>query len=337
MAKNVKAIDKRTLFLKKSILLYFILLVLFFSLFFVVHAIAMTLITIPDDVKINNKTIFLQDIARIKGDDHELVKRINNVELGHSPSPGKSKTIDRNYIVLRLKKEGIDSSNYKLSSNEKITLRRSSKLLPKVELEKELKNRLYQYLGSQRNKMVIEEILGLEDVVIPDGREDYNLEIRRNMSKYGRLVGYLKINVDDEIYKKLWIQVKVAFKIKVGKANIDITKGDLIKEGDIVFEEVLLNDMSRDYIFETKFVNGLEATRNLKKGTILHDGNFAKPVLVKKGDEVIITVNINSLKITASGTAIQKGGLGDVIKVLNESANKTLMGKITSKGRVVVD
>ncbi len=109
MVKELSATDNKMTFLKKSLILYFILLVLFFSLFFVVHAIALTFISIPNVVEINKNKVILADIATINSDEPGIVENIKKVELGKSPSPGEEKALDKNYVILRLKKEAVIS------------------------------------------------------------------------------------------------------------------------------------------------------------------------------------------------------------------------------------
>ncbi|MBU1626561.1 flagellar basal body P-ring formation chaperone FlgA [bacterium] len=336
MFKNIKADDKKLIFLKKSIWIYFILLVLFFSLVIVVHALAMTLITIPNKVELNKKIIELADIADFDGDNSEILARMKGVELGLSPSPGEEKTLDRNYIVLRLKKEGFDPKNFQISCNEKVVLHRSSKNLTKDQLEKIVKEKLSKYLGLRNDRIVIQDLKGMDDLRVPQGEITYKLEIRGKMSKYGRLVGNLDIIIDGELYKKLWIQARLSLNSKVGKLKRDIKKGEVISEEDIVFHDSAIEDMSRDYITDKDEISGLVASRNCRKGTILYRGLFTKPNVINRGDEVMIVVNISSLKITAAGVALENGGLGDMIKVRNETSKKTMEARITSKGKVVV-
>ena len=174
MFGKTKVEDKKLIFLKKSVILYFILLILFFSLFFVVHAIAMTLITIPGEVEVCKDVVLLNDIASIQGDNPEIISRVKRVELVHSPKPGEVKTIDKNYIILRLKKEGVDRKNFEIRGDDKVTLRRASKKLSKHHLEEVVRERLCRYLGMKSDEMVIENLQGLEDTIIPAGDVDYS-------------------------------------------------------------------------------------------------------------------------------------------------------------------
>jgi flagellar basal body P-ring formation protein FlgA len=333
---NVKVEDKKTIFLKRAVIFYLFLLILFFSLVFIVHAIAMTIITIPGKVELDKNIIMLEDIANFQGENSDMQDKMKGVELGIAPSPGEEKTIDKNYIILRLKKEGINTKDFELLCDEKIILHRISASLSKDELENIVKEKIGNYIGVQSDKFKIKELKGLEDISIPKGEVTYKLDIRRNMSTNGRIVGNLNILVDAKLYKKIWIQARLAISSKVAKLIRDIKKGNLITKEDVVFEVSLQNDISRDYISSDEDLFGLIASRNMSKGMILYKGLFTKPNLINRGDNVIIEMDMETLKITATGIAIENGGIGDMIKVTSDSSKKVLKGKITSKGKVVI-
>jgi len=336
MTKSTKVVDKKVIFLKKFLLIYFILLVLFFSLFFVVHAIAKTLITIPQRAEVDKKMVALDDIALIKGDDPEIIEKIRNIELVHSPSPGEEKTLDKNYIILRLKKEGVNPSDFEIASEDKIILHRASKTLTRERLEEIVRGKIREYLGMDQGRMIIQDLKGLEDIKVPIGKTAFKLEIRRKMSRYGRLVGYLDVIVDGELYKKVWIQAKASFYVHAAVTARDIKKGESISSRDVEIEKILVDDISKDYITNVDDISGLVAVRNLRKGKILHQDLFSKPILINRGDEVMIVYETDSMKITATGVALERGGLGDIIKVKNEPSQKTIQGRITAKGKVVI-
>jgi flagellar basal body P-ring formation protein FlgA len=337
MIKDWIESESKLKFLKKSLLIYFILLLIFFSLFFVVHAIALTLITIPREVSVSNKFIELSDIAKIDSDNPEMLKKVKDVELGIAPSPGEKKVIDTSYIVLRMKKEGIDPENFELECGDHVVVNRICKTLSKEELSIIVRDLLSKYLGIKNNKIHIENLSGIEDITIPEGKIEYKLDIRRNIEKYGRIIGNLDVIVDGEIYQKVWIQAKVSFYRNIAVINKNLIKGGFVSKADMDFEEELITDTSKNYITTPEQLNGLVASKNLKKGTILDLEQFSKPIMVNRGEDVLVEVDIKSLKISAMGTALENGCMGDVIKVRNNPSKKILTGRVISKGKVIIE
>ena len=67
-----------------------------------------------EKAEINSNDIYLGRIAKIRGDDQALIKRLKRVIIARAPLPGKSRHLKENYIRLRLKQEKIDLSQIRL-------------------------------------------------------------------------------------------------------------------------------------------------------------------------------------------------------------------------------
>ncbi|WP_341501734.1 flagellar basal body P-ring formation chaperone FlgA [Gallaecimonas sp. GXIMD4217] len=59
--------------------------------------------------------------------------------------------------------------------------------------------------------------------------------------------------------------------------------------------------------------------------------------LVCRGDKISLTARHGGLAITALGTALQDGTLGDVIRVRNDDSGRTVEAKVTAPGQLVVN
>ena len=118
-----------------------------------------------------------------------------------------------------MKKEGFDLENFELTGNDKVVVHRQARTLTRTDLNHAVHNLIAEYFGVGKEDMVVQSIKGIDDIRVPVGNCDYNLEIRRAMNRTGRIVGYLDLIIDGEIYRKIWIQVKVAFYKKVGVLN----------------------------------------------------------------------------------------------------------------------
>ena len=64
---------------------------------------------------------------------------------------------------------------------------------------------------------------------------------------------------------------------------------------------------------------------------------FEVPPAVEKGDRVIIKAENNIILITASGKALEEGGIGDQIRVMNTSSGKEIVATIKKPDLVEVE
>jgi flagella basal body P-ring formation protein FlgA len=82
---------------------------------------------------------------------------------------------------------------------------------------------------------------------------------------------------------------------------------------------------------------GFIAKRNLQAGTVV-GSNMAKPpqppVVIERNQNVIIKIERGGLIVTATGKAIEKGRLGECIKVKNADSQRVIMAKVNEDGTV---
>ncbi|MDR3332659.1 MAG: flagellar basal body P-ring formation chaperone FlgA [Synergistaceae bacterium] len=77
--------------------------------------------------------------------------------------------------------------------------------------------------------------------------------------------------------------------------------------------------------------------QSIGAGKVIAASDVAQADLVKAGSSVKLIAKVNGLGIEVNGIAMQRGGIGDVIKVRNLSSRKVLSGKIVDVGRVAIN
>jgi flagella basal body P-ring formation protein FlgA len=76
--------------------------------------------------------------------------------------------------------------------------------------------------------------------------------------------------------------------------------------------------------------------QSIGPGRPIAAGDVERPDLVRSGASVTLVARVNGLGVEAHGIAMQRGGIGDVIKVKNLSSKKVLSGKIIDAGVVLI-
>jgi flagella basal body P-ring formation protein FlgA len=68
----------------------------------------------------------------------------------------------------------------------------------------------------------------------------------------------------------------------------------------------------------------------------LRKGDLQAPVLVPKGSFVLVTLRRANMVLTARGRAIDKGALGDVVRLRNLQSQKIFEALVTGPGQVEI-
>ncbi|EEW26588.1 flagellar basal body P-ring formation chaperone FlgA [Rhodobacter ferrooxidans] len=82
---------------------------------------------------------------------------------------------------------------------------------------------------------------------------------------------------------------------------------------------------------------GLEARTTLYAGRPIRPGDLGAPAIVERNQVVSLAYHAGPLTILTEGRAMARGGVGDVIAVMNLDSRTTVSGRIDAEGMVQVN
>lgn len=95
--------------------------------------------------------------------------------------------------------------------------------------------------------------------------------------------------------------------------------------------------MAEPLAWSAEQLEGVTLRRDVAVSEAIGIGDAGKTAVVKMGTNVKLVSNVNGLGIEVNGVAMQRGGIGDVIRVKNLSSKKVLNGRVIDTGRVFID
>lgn len=114
-------------------------------------------------------------------------------------------------------------------------------------------------------------------------------------------------------------------------------KGDLISEKDIIVRETYMKGKLAGYPASADEIIGKALKRDVSANTVITDQFLENQVVMKKGDIVTIIAESNKLIVSAKGRTIDKGRVGENIRVKNIASGKELTAKVISSNAVKVE
>ncbi len=115
-------------------------------------------------------------------------------------------------------------------------------------------------------------------------------------------------------------------------ANRVIRAGDVIRMEDISAVQAEIPQA----VSAVDQIAGQEARVTLYPGRPIRADQLGSPAVVDRNQIISLAYQTGNLAITTEGRALSRGGVGDVIRVLNLSSRATLQGQIMPDGSVRV-
>ena len=116
----------------------------------------------------------------------------------------------------------------------------------------------------------------------------------------------------------------------------------VIYPGDIILDEMLADvpnparDGSGPFVNSRSLIVGKAARLTLLPGHAIPFSGISNRKLVSNGAEVRLVFSEGDLVITTTGSALQDGSIGDIVKVRNDDSGVTVTGAVQPDGSVQV-
>lgn len=115
-----------------------------------------------------------------------------------------------------------------------------------------------------------------------------------------------------------------------------IIPGDIIGPGDIDWQDVRADQTTSDTAATDAQLIGMTPKRGVSTNQPVRLRDLQSPRMVDKGAMVTITLSTPSMTLTTQGKALQDGGKGEVIRVVNTQSNRIVEATVAGPNVVAV-
>ena len=115
-----------------------------------------------------------------------------------------------------------------------------------------------------------------------------------------------------------------------------VAPGDTIARSDVEWMQVPAGRYNGNYIDQVNELIGQSPRRPLRIGEPIRSSDIGRPEVVSKNGLVTMIAQGPGLLLTTTGRALDSGGIGDVIEVMNVQSKKKVQATVTGPDQVEV-
>ena len=109
---------------------------------------------------------------------------------------------------------------------------------------------------------------------------------------------------------------------------------DIVRAEDIEMVDLPWARVNAYAVTEAKALVGMQVRRMLSPGRPVQVQSVQPPIIISRGERVTIQLSYGTLELSAEGKAISDAHLGQEVRVVNLSSNKTIVGVARADGLV---
>jgi len=136
-------------------------------------------------------------------------------------------------------------------------------------------------------------------------------------------------DVQDRLLSRINLSPKIMCRADAFVMRESRPKGDVIAAADLKKVPVWLGDEKKGFITDEKMCIGKELAREVSAGDYLRVSDLINPVCARRGEIIWVTSTSGALSVRLAVQAEQNGRLGEVIRVMNRSTQKTFDVELT--------
>ena len=302
-----------------------------------IMAVSATRVHVSAMTQIDGKNILLGKIAKIEGNDPDLLKRLSGVVIGRSPLPGRRREVAASTVKRCLRQNRIDPDQLLLQIPARVFVERSFIEISREKIKSLVSDYISQNLINNLSDATIKDIRVSEDLKLPGGRITYTVKPPRNSDMAGKIPFTVNFEVNGKFYKRVWATATIEIFTNVVVTKKPLGRHKPITEDDIEIRKMDLAQLPSGVITDPDVILGQRTRRAIGSHTVLRSNLVEFPPLVKRGDVVVILAETGGLKITTLGQVKKKGRFGERIPVMNFDSKKVLYARVLDSNTVRVE
>ncbi|MCZ6566557.1 MAG: flagellar basal body P-ring formation chaperone FlgA [Gammaproteobacteria bacterium] len=134
----------------------------------------------------------------------------------------------------------------------------------------------------------------------------------------------------------IYVPVTIQLYRDIIVANRPLPQNRIITMEDFRMEHIDINRLSGAYITEPDLVIGKQMLRPLQLSRPILSNMLKAPVLIRRGERVILLAKSNTFEVRMEGKAMKDGAVGEKIRVRNLRSKRIIEGRVNKDGSIHV-
>lgn len=253
--------------------------------------------------------------------------------VAYAPQPGKRVTYDANWLFGVARAQSV--AWRPMTAYERIVVDRPGQMIAREDIDSVLLSAL-AFHGIEGNAAIELVNRGMQIYVPMDAKPVVAVRDLSYDPRARRFAATLEAPANGANAQRVKVSGRVFQVVEVPVLARNIGKDDRIAEKDIRWTPLAVEQVREDMITDAGQLIGKMPRRLIRAGQPMTQNDVQRPVLVARQSLVTMIVQQGGMTITAQGKAVEDGGAGETIRVLNTNSNVTVEATVNGPGLVTV-
>ncbi|MCX7970336.1 MAG: flagellar basal body P-ring formation chaperone FlgA [Negativicutes bacterium] len=289
-------------------------------------------VEVPATVEVQVRQVCLADIAVVKPADSATVAALKEVFLMAAPPPGGSRQISGEEVKLLAARCGFNVDGVEWLLPDEVEIRSAGQAIGRDRLQEACRQAVAAVMPADAEWQV--EIGPLGEQYVPPGRVEVRAGLPRAVNYRGPTPVELTVSVNGQPVTTVKTTVKISGRRPAVVATVPIAANQPIGREMVAVRPVDLARLAGGFYTDPGAVVGKAVNRGVPADTVISDSLLVMPVVIKRGQVVMLNVHSGGVDISLPAEALQDGRTGQMIKVKNLTNNATVAARVIDANNV---
>ena len=252
--------------------------------------------------------------------------------LGPAPAPGARITVEARQLEAIARQYGVDW--HPTGMGDRAVLERPGRTLDRDEIAGPLRLALTA-AGAPRDGDL--ELPGFTAPVVGMGaKTEAEVTQMEFDGGTGRFTALVDVTADGAPAAQLRLSGRVLEMVELPMPRRRMMPGDVIGNGDLEWVRVRAALAKGEVVQAMRDAVGQALRRAVQPGQPLQLADLGRPMVVQKGTPMVLVLDTPGIQVTAQGVAMEPGGLGERVHVVNPVSHVVVEAEVTGPGQARV-
>ncbi len=301
-------------------------------------------VKLKEESTVRSTQVLLRDVATVTSRDSIHQVKAGAIELIQLDDLNLSQSIAKNAVRNRLLLAGWSLTEFTITGSSSVNVTfREPQTLTDTDVEQAAHKAMLEIIKVNPDDLTV----CLQNIFVPSLQKDIREmdELRVEVTPQKPSVGLVMMSVRILRDKQLLFTRTAAFNVRkrqrVAIARVSLTRDVTLDDRSVLFENRFVTSDDMDELDPSQ-VFGQSVRANIAAGSILQlrdiqTSRTGAVIVVKKGESVKVIAVAGKLQtVLHNAEAMQDGGIGDTIRLMNRDTQREIFGKVLGPGMIKI-
>ena len=271
----------------------------------------------------------LADVAEVTGQDPSLVNQLSSLPLG-SVRAERTWTLEEMSSLIR--RAAGDEASIEIRGPAAVRVSPAMRPLGEEELARLVRSYLSEITPWNAAEIAIRSVECPGGSEIPQGDVTLRVTGASAPSSFADMLLPVEITWGGRPFQTFWLKACAVVRAGVVRVTRRVPYRSVLDGQDLEEAVCEIRDPRAEYVRSLANAAGTMAKRTLVPGDLLKVTFLEGRDMVKNGDTVRLMVQLNGIRVSTQVRALQRGKLGECIRVRNLDSGQALKAVVTGPG-----